>query len=222
MLKRWFESSSNGNGVPRMEEQRNGWADRTVAPPEPEEQPRKTGTAGDGITENCSDFDQIYLSATVKPAPLPYGILKVVAMMNSTHITSLSHESRRSALMMALEAVGAQVEDLLQDAVVRQRALKEYEEQQQVRLQKFEASKIEENRTLQAELDRLTGDYMARMQANLDDVARRQDEFRGWQRKKNQQAQQIADAAALCVPEGLGPSQGSMASVLERACAARR
>jgi hypothetical protein len=223
MLKRWFESTSNGNGASRMEEHRNGSADTAVALSELEEmaaEPMASLTTP--ALEDCVDFEQIYRSATVKPPQLPYSILKVVAMMNSQHLLPLSPDARRSALMMALEAVGAQVEDLLQDAVVRERALKEYEDRQQEKLRTFEAGKLEENRKLQAELDRLNAEYMSRMQRNLDDVARRQDEFRVWQRKKSQQAQQIADAAALCVPDAMGPASGSVAAVLERACAARR
>ena len=225
MLKRWFESSSNGNGASRMEEHRNGSADRAVALLEPEEAmelPDALEPPAFPPPETCVDFEQIYRAAAVKPPQLSYGILKVVAMMNSQHLAALSPDGRRSALMMALEAVGAEIEDLLQDAVVRERALKEYEDSQQEKLRLFEARKLEENRKLQAELDRLTAEYMSRMQTNLDEVASRQDEFRAWQRKKNQQAQQIADAAALCVPDGLGAGGGSVAAVLERACAARR
>lgn len=222
MLKRWFESSSNGNGASRMEEHRNGSADRAVALLEREDTAEAVEITVAPPIEGCVDFEQIYRSATVKPPQLPYGILKVVAMMNSQHLSTLTPDARRSALMMALEAVGAEIEDLLQDAVVRERALKEYEEQQQEKLRRFEDSKVEENRQLQAELDRLTNDYMTRMQKNLDEVAHRQDEFRAWQRRKNQQAQQIADAAALCVPDALGPNSGSVAAVLERACVARR
>ncbi len=222
MLKRWFESTSNGNGASRMEEHRNGSAERAVALLEPEEVVAEPRESPAEAPEDCLDFEQIYRSATVKPPALPYGILKVVTMMNSQHLSTLSPDGRRSALMMALEAVGAQIEDLLQDAVVRERALKEFEDRQQEKLRAFEAVKLDENRKLQAEQERLNSEYMARMQQNLDEVARRQDQFRAWQRKKNQQAQQIADAAALCVPDGMGPNSGSVAAVLERACAARR
>jgi hypothetical protein len=156
----------------------------------------------------------------VKPPQLAYGILKVVTMMNSGHLSSLTPEARRAAVMMALEAVGAEAEDLLHDAVVRERALKEHEDQQQDALQALETAKLQENQKLQAELDRLTADFMTRMQANLDYLAREQDEFRAWQRKKNQQAQQIAEAAALCVPEGSGNGR-SLVAVLEKACGAR-
>ena len=222
MLKRWFENSSNGSGASRMAEHRNGSAVATGAALEPANIPEAAAAPYAEEVQESGDFEQIYRSATVKPRQLPCGILKVVSMMNSTHLSALSPEGRRSALMMALEAVGAEIEDLLQDAVVRQRALKEYEERQQEKLQAFEAAKLDENRKLQADLDRLNSEYTSRMQNNLDEVARRQDEFRAWQRKKNYQAQQIVDAAALCVPDGPGQTSGSVAAILERACTVRR
>ncbi|HLH17217.1 MAG TPA: hypothetical protein VKX45_08345 [Bryobacteraceae bacterium] len=216
MLKRWFEL--NGNGATRTEPHRNGAADQaaiveevvSAVPPEPP-----------AAADEPDEFELIYRNATVKPPQLPYGIMRVIGMLNSPHVAALTPEARRPALMMALEAVGAEVEDLLQDAVVRQRALKEYEERQQEKLRRVEAEKLEENRKLQAEMERVTADYMARMQANLDFVARQQDELRAWQRRKNQQSQQIADAAAMCVPEATVRDSG-LAAVLERACVARR
>jgi hypothetical protein len=212
MLKRWFENSSNGNGASGPEQHRNGSAAQAVALLEPKEEAVEVPTN--------PDFDRIYRSATVKPPQLAYGIMKVVGMMNSGYLSSLTPEARRSAVMMALEAMGAAAEDLLHDAVVRERALKESEDQQQERLRALEAKKLDENQKLQAELERLTADYMSRMQANLDQLAREQDEFRAWQRKKGQQAQQIAEAAALCVPEGSAHTRG-VATVLERACGTR-
>jgi hypothetical protein len=123
---------------------------------------------------------------------------------------------------MALEAVGVAPEDLLQDALFRQRTLNDLEKEHQDKLRRFEEIKGEENRKLQAELDNLTRGYMARLQANLDEVAREQDKFRDWQRKKQQDTQQIADAAAFCVPEGMGPHGGNLTAMVERACSARR
>ena len=64
---------------------------------------------------------------------------------------------------------------------------------------------------------------MARVQANLDEVAREQDNFRLWKRQKRagDASKRLAEAAAYCVPEGMGPHGGNLSSVLERACAAR-
>jgi dipeptidase len=118
---------------------------------------------------------------------------------------------------MALEAAGAEVEDLLQDAVVRQRALNDYDEAQRNRLETFEQAKIDENKKIQQELDRLTGQHLARIQGNLDEVAREQDNLRAWQKSKQQESQRITEAAAYCVPQGSAASVSSLTAVLERA-----
>ena len=167
-------------------------------------------------------FDQIYNSAAVKPPRIPYGILKVADMVNSQHLSGMSGEVKRCSLLMALEAAGAEVEDLLQDAVVRQRALNDYEESQKTRLKEFEQVKTDENNKIQAELDRLTGQYMSRIQANVDDIAREQDHFHLWQKQKQQEAQRITEAATFCVPQGCAAGANSLTAVLERASASHR
>jgi hypothetical protein len=230
MFKRWFESSSNGNGAAGNPEHCNGPADQALALMELRECPRPSGRpdsasgerAGGAPSDDRADFERIYSSAEATPQQTSCGILKVVEMVNSPHLSGLSSDARRCAVLMALDMAGAEIEYLLQDAVVRQRALNDYEKEQQEKLRRFEAEKAEESRTLQADLERLTGEYMARLQANLDEVAREQDDFRAWQRRKQQQAHRIADAAALCVPEGLASRSDSLTVVLERACTARR
>ncbi len=234
MLKHWFEFSSNGNGNSNgsagLGERRNGTATAVLDRSEPGEKERAPGApqgAGEDrisppVSADRPDFEHIYRGAAVKPPQIPCGILRVVEMMNSPHLAAMPVEARRSALLMALEAVGAEIEDVLQDAVVRQRALRDYEEMEEGKLRRFETVKTEENRKLQAELDRLTKDCMSHMQVNLDEVAQAQDEFRAWQKKKQREAQRIADAAAFCVPENIAGSAANLAGVLERACTARR
>jgi len=165
-----------------------------------------------------ADFEQIYQGGAVKPPRLPYGVLKVADMLNNAHLGGMPAESKRSALLMALDAGGAKIEDILQDAIVRQRVLNDYEEARQRDLQNFEAAIQEQNAAIQAEMERITGQYMARMQSNLDEVARAQNSFRIWQKRKQQEGQRIADAAACCVPEA--SSQGGLTVVLERASSA--
>jgi hypothetical protein len=227
MLKHWFEFSSNGNGSAATAERRNGTATTVLAITESDEVEGPSGQDGEGkrgsaVASDRPDFEQIYQQAAVKPPNIPCGILRVVEMMNSPHLAAMPAEARRSALLMTLDAVGAEIEDVLQDAVVRQRALRDYEDDQERELRRFEVVKADENRKLQTELDRLTNDYMSQMQANLNEVAHAQDDLRAWQKKKQGEAQRIAEAAAFCVPEGFSVGNGTLAGVLERACAARR
>jgi hypothetical protein len=221
MLKKWFafspnenEKPVNGNGASSHGSSEHGLnsAENMDPPahraPVPEAPPR-TGT-----------FEQIYQNAAVKPPKIAYGILKVVDMVNSPHLGGMTPEAKRCALLMALEAAGAEIEDLLQDALVRQRALHDYEERQQERLSVFETAKLDENRAIQTELDRITNQYMARIQANVDEIACQQDAFRDWQKRKQQECNRMTETAAFLVPPG--NHNGTLTAVLERTSGTRR
>jgi hypothetical protein len=110
----------------------------------------------------------------------------------------MSIETRRGSVMMALEAAGVDVKDMLQDAMLRNRALDDYEEVQQKKLQDFESVKLEANAKLQAELERITAEYMRLIQSNVDEIAGRQDAFRIWQKNKELELQNMAGASAFC------------------------
>jgi len=228
MLKDFFRFSLNENSRPGSEANLDGPSDHARALAKLAEQfDRSAAVAGisaaanAGTADKAPTFEQIYQNAAVKPPRLLYNILKVSEMLKSQHLEGMSAESRRCSLLMALEAAGAEVEDLLQDAVVRQRALNDFEDGEQNRLKQLEAKKAVENREIQAELDRLTGQYMALIQANVDEVAREQDNFRAWQRRKQQEVQRITEAATICVPPGAG-NNGGLTAVLERATALHR
>ena len=226
MFKKLFTSTQNGNGASS-----NGSSEIASAGQRRElidlfegDERRLPGAPHVEMppTPQTAAFEQIYHSAGARLPQVPYGILKVREMADSPHLAGMSPDAKRGALLMALEAAGAETEDLLQDAVARQRVLTDYEEKQQDRLREFEAAKSELNRAIQAELDRLTGQYMSRIQSNLDDIAQQQDNFQAWQKRKQQECQRIADAAALLVPQGNGNYNGTLTAVLERASMARR
>ena len=206
--------------------QNTGGTNRMAAVLEVEEPGARLASLSVTKTEHApallTDFEQIYQGGAVKPPRLAYGVLKVAEMLSSTYLRGMSAEAKRGALMMALEAGGAKTDEILQDAVVRQRVLNDYEEARQRDLQNFEGAIQEQNRALQSEMERVSGQYMARMQKNLDEVARAQDNFRVWQKRKQQESQRIADAAACCVPENNAPAEapGGLTVVLERASSA--
>lgn len=227
MWKRVLQLSNGKNGEPPTELSADGnGADRIPAVVEPEERSIILDGPGALACERApallSDFEQIYQGGAVKPLRLSYGVLKVADMLSSSHLSGMSPDAKRAALMMALDAGGAKMEDILQDAIVRQRVLNDYEEARQRDLQSFEAAIQEQNRAIQAEMDRLTTQYMARMQSNLDGVARAQDNFRAWQKRKQHELQRISDAANCCVPEtgAVGGASAGLTVVLERASSA--
>jgi hypothetical protein len=160
-------------------------------------------------------FDEIYRSGPTDQTSLPYDIMKVAKMLESPYISSMSVESKRGSLMMALEAAGAEPKDILQDAMVRQRALSDYEDSQQKKLRDFESYKGEQNRILQEELDRINAEYLARIQVNVNEVAKQQDSLRVWQKNKQSELTAIAEACGyLAPPETAG---NNLIAALDRA-----
>jgi hypothetical protein len=169
-------------------------------------------------------FEDIYTVAGIHAQGQSYSILKVAEMLKSKHLTDMTPDSKRNSLMMALEAAGAEIGGLLQDAVSRNRALDEYEEKRQEYIKTFELTKAQENNKLHAELEQINSQYMARIQSNSDEVAQEQDKFGAWQKRKQQESQRITDAATFCVPQGNSSNgtAGSLTAVLERVALPRR
>jgi hypothetical protein len=174
---------------------RNEQLKRLLGPAPPVDSLRKQA-----VPPSPPAFEQIYQSAAVKPPKLVYGIQKVAEMGNSAHLAGMSPAYKRKALLMALEASGTDVGEVLNDVVARQRALKEYEESYLDKVSQFEAAQTEQNRLQKAELERITSQFKARIDAGLDEVERWHGGFREWQKSKQQELQRLTDAAALCVP----------------------
>jgi len=227
MFKRMFHFSASENQTITG---RNGSAvhlsgvEKLSAALQRESERPGNGVAGPakGVAPVLESFDEVYESAGVKPPIKTYSILKVAEMLNSRHLVDMTPDAKRNSLMMALEAAGAEIGDLLQDAVARNRALEEYEEERHEQIKAFESIKAEENNKLHAEMERLTSQYISRIQANSDQVAHEQDNFRAWQRRKLQESQRITDAATFCVPQGNGSAANSLSAVLERVTVPRR
>jgi len=146
-------------------------------------------------------FEDIYRRSTVKTSPkvAEWHILKIADMLNSEHLRGLSPAAKHSALMMALEAGGVAVEDMLQDAVQRQRILNDYEETQMRRLHEIETIKSRENDRLSQEMESICTKYRARIAAGVEEIEKEHRVFREWQEQKEREQRRIAEAASACV-----------------------
>lgn len=148
-----------------------------------------------------NSFDEIYSAAEIPVAVHGYTILKIGEMLQSEHIRSLAPTVKRSSILLALDAAGVKIQEVIQDAVRRDKALDTYERVQEKGLLELENKKIQENRQIQAELDRMVAEYQARIRKNNDEVAKEKERFFGWRLKKQQEEQRIADAVSYFVAE---------------------
>ena len=154
--------------------------------------------AQESIPSALASVDEIYHKSNFKPTTTTaeWHILKVADMLNSEHLRGLSAAAKHSALLMALEAAGVSVEDVLQDAVLRQRVLNEYEQAQQARLQQMESLKLRESERLTAEMEAIRSQYEARIAVVVEGLEREREAVREWQANKEVEQRRIAEAAA--------------------------
>lgn len=159
-------------------------------------EPKLTAPVGD-----AASFDEIYRAAEIPDASHGYTILKISDMLQSEYIRSLAPAVKRSSVLLALEAAGVKIQDVIQDAVRRDRALDTYERLQEKALHELEARMAQENGQVQAELDRLVAEHQARIKKNNDGVAKEKERFFGWRLKKQQEEQKIYDAVSYFAAE---------------------
>ena len=160
-------------------------------------------------------YDDIYRASGILNPPSGYGIQKVVDMLNSDRLRDLSKDIKRVSVLMALDAAGTSVDDLLQDATRRQRALDAYEAGRRQQLEAFESSKTQENAQIEAELERIRAHYAERIQRNREQVQQEKDALRNWQMAMQHESQRIQEVMELCrkpVATAAAASTGSTAS----------
>jgi Asp-tRNA(Asn)/Glu-tRNA(Gln) amidotransferase A subunit family amidase len=150
---------------------------------------------------NPTSFDEIYKAAEIPPPAHGYTIEKVGAMLQSEHLRGLSAEVKRSSILVALEASGAKIEDVIQDAVRRDRALDGYERVLQKSLNDIQLKKTEENRQIEAEMNKMLGEFRARIQANNEAIAKETERFSAWRTQKQAEEKNIADTVGYFVSE---------------------
>jgi hypothetical protein len=150
---------------------------------------------------NPTSFDEIYRAAEIQAPAHGYTIMKIAEMLQSEHIRRLPADVKRSSILVALDAAGVNVREIIEDAVRRDRALDTYEHVQQKSVEELEAQKNKENQEIQSDMDRLIADHRARVQANNEAVAKEKERFKGWQLRKQQEEQKITDAVSYFVEE---------------------
>jgi len=163
----------------------------TVAP-----EPKFTTTIN-----NPTSFDEIYNAAEIHPPTHGFTIMKIAEMLHSEHIRNLPRDVKRSSVLVALEAAGAPLQDVIEDAVKRDRALDTFERVQERSVGELEARKTKENQQIQSEMDQIVAEHRSRMQANNDEVAKEKERFFGWRLKKQEEEQKIADAVSYFVAD---------------------
>jgi hypothetical protein len=146
---------------------------------------------------NLLPLQDIYLAVGIASPRLGYNIDTVSGMLDSDHLRGMTSEVNRASVLMALEAAGTPVNELLQDGAKRLDALNNYEAAERKRFEDYEARKSQENAQIQSEIERMTAHCLERIKHNLSEVTLAKDAFLNWQTTKQKEAQRISEAVAL-------------------------
>ena len=142
-------------------------------------------------------LQDIYLAVGIMSSRPGYDIDSVSAMLESDHMRGMTNEVKRASVLMALEAAGIPVNELLQGGAKRLDALNAYEAGERKHFEEYEARKSQESAQIQSEIERMTAHCMDRIKHNLGEVTLAKDAFLNWQTTKLKETQRISDAVAI-------------------------
>lgn len=197
LMQKWSELLHRPNGKAGEPPNGNG---RNVEPHAVLETPAQEKPFSGASRVELLRVEDIYRAAGIMNPASGYSVGKIIQMMHSDYMRELAPEARRAAVLMALDAAHVRVEEVLRDAKARQDALESYEGAQKKAMEAEWKRKTEENSRIEEELERVKQRYAARINGNIEGVAREKAAFSEWSLSKQQEFESIAEAVELCRP----------------------
>lgn len=146
-----------------------------------------------------TDLAGIYRSAHIPMPAHGYTVLKVAEMLQSEHIRALPADVKQKSIMVALDAAGVTVAEIIEDAVQRDRALDTYERVLQTHLEDLRTQKTVENTRLEDEITERVAELRARIDHNNSEMDKERDDLDAWRAGKRQEEDRIAEAIGYFV-----------------------
>jgi hypothetical protein len=146
-------------------------------------------------------FLDIYDAARIPAPPHGYTILKVADMLKSEHLRDLPQDVRRKSILVALDAAGVPVTEIVEDAVQRDRALDAYERVLEKTVEELRTKTAEENRRLEDEVNRQLAQLKAQIEENGRLLREEEQNLTSWRGGKLREEARIAEAVSYFVSE---------------------
>jgi hypothetical protein len=157
------------------------------------------------VPSTVEDFEAVYAEAGIELPPHGYGVDKVADMLASKRLAPLAREVKAAAVMAALEAAAVPLREVLQDAVLRDKALDAFEAAKSRELQELRARNETRVESLKAEMEAL----LRKISVEIEKLKRESEEAAGayarLQQKKQQVEGRLHDVIAHFVEGGDNP-----------------
>jgi hypothetical protein len=170
-------------------------ADRDL-PPETFAQAEPKAVTRSQVPADVGDFDAVYKEAGIRLPDHGYGIEKVAEMLESKRLATLSREVKATAVLAALEAARVPMRDVIQDAVLRDKALDAFEIAKEREVEELHARTAARIKAIRDEIDAL----LKEKNAELDGLKASEDAasqaFRELQVRKRRAEERLHDLVA--------------------------
>jgi len=111
--------------------------------------------ARSGVAASVDSFEAVYEEAGIALPPHKYGVDKVSEMLESKRLASLGRDVKATAVLAALEAAQVPIRDVIQDAVMRDKALDEFEAAKEAEVKDLKAKSEARIAAIKDEIDAL-------------------------------------------------------------------
>ena len=157
------------------------------------------------ISADVSDFAAVYEEARV-PVPFRgYGVDKMAEILESKRLAALPREVRVAAVMASLEAAGVSLPQVLQDAVLRDRALDDFVAAKEREVEALRSRNEARVSALKQEVD----GFMKERNAEIDGLKKSSDSgtsaFAQLQLKKKNEEDRLRDVLSYFAADGENP-----------------
>jgi hypothetical protein len=179
-------------------------AEREI-PPEAFEAEPPQAVAASAVPSSVEDFAAVYDEAGITVPAHGYGIDKVAEMLTSKRLAPLGREVKAAAVMAALEAASVPMREVLQDAVLRDKALDAFEAAKDRELQELRARNQTRIESLKAEMEAL----LRKINVEIEKLKRESEEagesFARLQERKRKEEARMHEVVAHFIEGGDNP-----------------
>lgn len=148
------------------------------------------------VAADVEDFGAVYQEAGIELPLHGYGIDKVAEMLESKRLATLGREVKATAVMAALEAAQVPIRDVIQDAVLRDKALDAFEAAKEREVGELRHASEARLEALKAEMDA----YLRQKNAEIEELKKAGEmaaaAFQKMQERKRREEQRLHDVVA--------------------------
>jgi hypothetical protein len=181
-----------------------GSVERDLPPESFEEAPPHRVTRSE-VPADVTDFGAVYQEAGIELPLHGYGIDKVGEMLENKRLATLQREVKATAVLAALEAASVPIHDVIQDAVLRDKALDAFEAAKGKEVQELQTRSGARIEAIKNEIEAFLKDKNAEMEGLKQAKEAADRAFQALQARKRAEEQRLFDLVAHFLEGGDNP-----------------